>query len=218
MEKELLSVIATFKEFRSMLLGAELHVHTDHKNLTFSTLNTQRVLRWRLYLEEYAPTFHYIRGLDNVLADYLSRAPLSSPEVKQVVSLPPIGIPIDESDTFHSVLPDDPQLLDCSLSFPLDSFLNVPVEVHHNPIDYQRIHALQQAVQMQQFHHHDPVRYPLHTFGQFQIVCYHIPGQHNWRIYLPDALLPDLVHCVTTIELVVMTVESVRDSKSERTS
>jgi hypothetical protein len=143
-------------------------------------------------LEEYAPTFYYIRGLGNVLADYLFHAPLSSPEEKQVASLPPIGIPIDESDTFHSVLLDKPQLLDCFLSFPLDSYLNVPVEVHHNPIDYQRIHALQQAVQMQQFHHHDPVRYPLHTFGQFQIVCYHIPGQHNWRIYLPDAFCPSL--------------------------
>jgi hypothetical protein len=35
-DKEFLCVIATLREFRSMLLGAELHIHTDHK--TFSVL------------------------------------------------------------------------------------------------------------------------------------------------------------------------------------
>jgi hypothetical protein len=32
-DKELLCVVATLCEFHSMLLSAELHVHTDHKNI-----------------------------------------------------------------------------------------------------------------------------------------------------------------------------------------
>jgi hypothetical protein len=32
-DKELFCVIATLCKFHSMLIGAELHVHTDHKNI-----------------------------------------------------------------------------------------------------------------------------------------------------------------------------------------
>ena len=60
-------------EFRNILLGQKIVVHTDHKNLTFKNFNTERVMRWRLILEEYGPELKYIKGENNVVADALSR-------------------------------------------------------------------------------------------------------------------------------------------------
>jgi hypothetical protein len=72
-ERELLSIVETLKEYRNILLGHEIIVYTDHKNLTFKQYNTERVLCWRMIAEEYGPEIRYIQGEHNVVADALSR-------------------------------------------------------------------------------------------------------------------------------------------------
>ena len=157
MEKELLSIVETLKEFRSMLLGADLHVHTDHKNLTFANLQTQRVLRWRVCLEEYGPQFYYIEGIKNVIADTFSRLGRSE---ESTASVGKNSIPIDiyrdtnklstvntnTKDTFYSML-EDPELVECFANLPEeDCYLNLPnvVEDEH-PLDMELIKEKQYA-------------------------------------------------------------------------
>ena len=74
-ELELLSIVETLKEFKGMLLGQEIEVYTDHINLTRDALGmtSDRVYRWRLLIEEYGPTIMYIKGIDNTVADAVSR-------------------------------------------------------------------------------------------------------------------------------------------------
>ena len=76
-EKELLAIVETLREFRNILLGQKITVYTDHKNLTYKVFNTERVMRWRLIIEEYGPTLEYVKGSHNIVADALSRLELN---------------------------------------------------------------------------------------------------------------------------------------------
>ena len=62
----------TLKEFRNILLGHQITFYTNHKSLTYKMFNTERVMRWRLILEEFRPKLKYIKGENNVIADALS--------------------------------------------------------------------------------------------------------------------------------------------------
>ena len=79
-ERELLSIVETLKEFRNILLGQQILVHTDHENLTQKNFNSDRVMRWRLYIEEYSPDLQYIKGTKNIVADALSRLDVTEPD------------------------------------------------------------------------------------------------------------------------------------------
>ncbi|MGH7955113.1 MAG: RNase H-like domain-containing protein, partial [Gloeomargaritales cyanobacterium] len=72
-ERELLSIVETLKEFKNILLGQQLVVFTDHKNLIHNTPTTDRVMLWRLLLKEYHPEIKYIKGANNLVAVALSR-------------------------------------------------------------------------------------------------------------------------------------------------
>jgi hypothetical protein len=59
-----------------MLLGAQIDIFTDNKNLTYaSTVVKQRVICQLNNLTDFLPTYHHIPGENNVFADTFSRLP-----------------------------------------------------------------------------------------------------------------------------------------------
>ena len=77
----------TLKDFRNILFGQQLEIFTDHENLVQKSLRSDRVMRWRLYIEEYSPNLIYLKGIDNQAADAVSRLPLSSPNETVIAQL-----------------------------------------------------------------------------------------------------------------------------------
>jgi hypothetical protein len=89
-------------------------VYTDHKNLKWKKFNTERVMRWRLLLEEFGPDLCYIPGEHNIVADALSRLDITENKPYEQLSYEdicelyaedlndfPTGYPLSYSEIAH---------------------------------------------------------------------------------------------------------------------
>jgi RNase H-like domain found in reverse transcriptase len=62
-EQELLSIVETLKEFRTLIYGQRVVVHTNHKNIFYGNLVNNCIARWQLLLKEYSPEIvHVAKG------------------------------------------------------------------------------------------------------------------------------------------------------------
>ena len=199
-EKELLSIVETFKEYRTMLYGAKIHVYTDHRNITFNRLNTQRVVRWRLFLEEFSPIFHYIKGETNTLADALSRLSISEgqdldtsrnePRNPMDLYKAPLSFDTVEYDplqTFHTMVMDE-ELSECFIHLPDQA--GVPFVLDYNTISESQA----QDAELRELIAKYPQRYIQQVLApDTRVYCYIKENNAPWKIYLPNSLLSDAI-------------------------
>ena len=160
---EALCITEVFDEYRSILYGAKIVVRTDHRNLTQRDLKSHRLLHWRLLLEEFAPSFEYLPGPNNTVADALSRLPMTPLE--------------EEKDDQITDL-----LKECLLFYPDD--------VDQFPLDFDTIAQVQQQdaslLPLADRDDHD-----IQTFAGVDLICRRVDNQ--WKIVLPQALTMDAI-------------------------
>ncbi|CAM8987836.1 unnamed protein product [Rhodiola kirilowii] len=78
-EKELLAVVYAFEKFRPYLVATKTIVYTDHAAIKYLMAKKDakpRLIRWVLLLQEFNIEIQDKKGVENVVADHLSRVEL----------------------------------------------------------------------------------------------------------------------------------------------
>ena len=97
-EKELLAVVFALDKFRAYLVGSSIVVFTDHSALKYLLTKQDakaRLIRWILLLQEFNLQIRDKKGVENVVADHLSRL---------VISHDSHGLPINDDFPEESLM------------------------------------------------------------------------------------------------------------------
>jgi hypothetical protein len=76
MEKELLTVVFAIEKFKSYLVGAKVIIYTDHSTLKYLFMKKDTkpcLIWWTLLLQEFDLKIRDKKGVENSVADHLSR-------------------------------------------------------------------------------------------------------------------------------------------------
>ncbi len=112
------------------MLGAELHIHTNHNIMLNIGDSSQHRLWWFSYVDEYGTELHYVEGSANVVADTFSQLSWKdTPASPAVGKKRPAEYIIDKDDVNETPLDncfswsDDREMFQCSNSLSAKSIL-----------------------------------------------------------------------------------------------
>lgn len=96
-EKEAYACLHAIKKWEDRLLGRRFILETDHKNLLYlKESSSPKVVRWRMFLQQFNFELIHIPGKLNVVADALSRLVVSKVALRTVTTRSHFSLPEEE--------------------------------------------------------------------------------------------------------------------------